>query len=287
MFVNKLKVSDHNYPEILKNISGPPASIYWMGQEPGTWLGRHKIAVVGTRKYSAYGKYATEKLVTQLARAGVVIISGLAYGIDIIAHRAALDAGGTSVAVLPSSLDKIYPAPHYNIARQITLNGSLLSEYEPGSYIAYKSNFVARNRIISGLADGVLIPEASLKSGSLHTARFALEQGKTVMALPGNITSQASQGCNNLIKAGATPVTSVEDIYYALNICPPTQRQQTLFKGSRLETAVYSLIKDGVSDQEELIAAAKTDSSTLSSTLIMLEISGHIRPAGNGNWTPA
>jgi DNA processing protein len=286
MNVNKLKVTDRGYPPTLLNISGPPAALYWAGQPPASWVNRPKIAVVGSRKFSVYGRLVTERLVSQLAGAGVVIISGLAYGIDITAHKAALSSGGTTVAVLPSSLDRVYPAIHLNTARRITLNGSLVTEYAPGSQIAFKSNFIARNRIISGLSDAVLIPEAALKSGSLHTARFALEQGKTVMAVPGNITSPGSEGCNNLIKSGALPVTNAEDIFFALNLTP-ANRQPRQFNGGGIEAAVYGLIKDGVTDQEELVSAAKIDPRTLSSTLTMLEISGYIRPAGAGNWVDA
>lgn len=284
MIVNKLKVSDPDYPQILRQISGPPAAIYWTGCPPHDWLSRPKIAVVGSRKFSPYGKNITERFVYDLARMGVVIISGLAYGIDITAHRAALAAGGITAAVLPSSLDQIYPAAHLNDARQIAEKGSLITEYAPGSDIAFKSNFIARNRIVSGLADAVLIPEAALKSGSLHTARFAMEQGKAVLAVPGNITSPASEGCNNLIKAGAVPVTSVDDILFTLKISPSQRKDQSAFSGSQLEAAIYQLIKEGVSDQDELVSAAHIKSSELSGALTMLEISGYIRPVGAGNW---
>lgn len=284
MNVNTLKVNSLDYPDILKNIVDPPEVIYWNGQPPKQWLDRPKIAVVGSRKLSAYGKAVTERLVSELARQGLVIISGLAYGIDITAHKAALAADGITVAVLPSSLDQIYPAAHLHVARQITRNGTLITEYPLGSNIAFKSNFIARNRIVSGLADAVLIPEAALKSGSLHTARFALDQGKTVMAVPGNITSPTSEGCNNLIKSGALPVTSVDDIFFALKIQPAAKKSRKTFSGTELEAAIYNLIESGVSDQAELIAAAKVDTPALSSALTMLEISGHIRPAGAGNW---
>lgn len=283
MNVNTLKLTDSDYPITLRNIADPPSVIYYAGQSPSQWTSRPKIAVVGSRKYSPYGKFVTEKLVGELSRAGVVIISGLAYGIDIISHQAALAAGGTTVAVLPSGLEHIYPSPHLNIAHKVADTGSLISEYPPTAGIAFKSNFIARNRIVSGLADAVLIPEAALKSGSLHTARFALEQGKTVMAVPGNITSPASEGCNNLIKSGAIPITSVDDIFFALKISPAAQRQSS-FRGTKTETTIYDLIKGGITDQDNLIMASKIDGPTLSSTLTMLEISGYIRPTGAGNW---
>lgn len=282
MNVNMLKFSDTNYPGQLKNISRPPSELFWTGQDPKTWLDMPKVAVVGTRKLTAYGKTVTEKIVRDLSSAGVVIISGLAFGVDVTAHKAALDCGGTTVAVLATSVDNISPRSHFHIGQQILHKGTIISEQPPGSSVQL-GHFVIRNRLISALADIVLIPEAILKSGSLHTARFALEQGKTVMAVPGNITSPSSEGSNNLIKSGAVPVTSANDIFFALNIKPSGQSVRK-FTGSEKEARIYNLIKDGVSDQEQMIATAKIDPSALSSTLTMLEISGHIRPAGAGNW---
>jgi DNA processing protein len=286
MNVNTLMVGSDGYPSILKNIVQSPDCIYWSGRPIEDWLDKPKVAVVGSRKFTVYGKSVTEKIVTELASAGVTIISGLAYGIDSIAHRAALAAGGLTASVLPSGLDNIYPAAHINLANRIAKQGTLISEYPPSAGIAFKSNFIARNRLISGLADAVLIPEAALKSGSLHTARFGLEQGKHVLAVPGNITSPASEGCNNLIKSGATPVTSADDIFFILNITPKRDNQR-IFNGSAIEQTIYRLISEGVGDQEQLALAAKTDASTLSSTLTTLEIAGHIRPAGCGAWVAA
>lgn len=285
MIVNSLKLGQEDYPEVLANIDSPPKRLYWSGQNPQVWLGLPRVAVVGSRKLTGYGKLITEKLVTDLAHAGVVIISGLAYGIDITAHRAALQAGGLTVAVLPSSLERIYPAAHANTAEQITEQGALITEYPEGSQIAWKANFIARNRLISALSDVLLIPEAALKSGSLHTARFALEQGKTVMAVPGNITSLTSEGCNNLIKSGAVPATSAEDVMFALKIRPSGKPKKTLFSGSESEKMVYELIKQGVGDQEEVALAARLNARQMASALTMLELSGYIRPAGAGQWT--
>jgi DNA processing protein len=206
MKVNTLTLNAPDFPDILKHISPVPKNLFWSGQSIGSWIERPKVAIVGSRRISPYGRAVTEKLAGELARAGVVIISGLAYGVDITAHNAALAARGITVAVLPSSLEEIYPPAHRNIARQISEKGTLISEYPVGA-ISFRSNFIARNRLVSGLADVLIITEAALKSGSLHTARFALEQGKTVMAVPGNITSPTSEGCNNLIKSGAAPIT--------------------------------------------------------------------------------
>ena len=280
-----LKLGSLDYPEILTQMAHPPRQIFWRGQPPETWLGRPRLAVVGSRRITPYGRDITSKLVSEFARAGIVIVSGLAYGVDIAAHRAALAAGGTTVAVLPGGLDMIYPAAHADVARQVIEKGSLITEYPPGTE-SYKSNFIARNRIISGLAEAVLITEAALKSGSLHTARFALEQGKTVMAVPGNITSPFSEGCNNLIKSGAIPVTSADDVFFALKISRSEGKPQTI-SGTPSEQLVFGLIREGLNGQEELAAAAQLEGSRLASVLTMLEIAGHIRPAGGGNWVAA
>lgn len=285
MQVNNLKRNDADFPDSLRQIPSSPDQIFWLGTHPSELLKRPRVAIVGSRKVSAYGRYVTQKMAGDLAGSGVVIISGLALGVDSIAHQAVIDAGGLTVAVLPTSLTQIYPASHLNLAKQIVeTGGSLISEYPPGAE-AYKINFIARNRIVSGLADVLLITEAARNSGTMHTASFALEQGKTVMTVPGNINSPMSEGCNNLIKSGAAPATSVEDVLAVLKIKPRT-RAARVFRGSDHEQLVYDLIKGGVNAQEELVGAAKLDGPVLSRTLTMLEINGYIR-AEAGNWTIA
>ena len=287
MIVNTLKLGDPTFPKVLVNISTAPKQIFWAGVNPAEWLSKHRVAIVGSRKLTTYGRSVTDTIAAELARAGIVIISGLAYGIDITAHKAALAVDGLTVAVLPSSLDFVYPSSHLNIARQIMGKGSLISEYPQGTGIAYKSNFIARNRIVSGLADVLLITEATVNSGSLHTARFAMEQGKTVMAVPGNINSPASEGCNNLIKSGAVPVTSADDVFFALNIQPQRNKIERKLKGTYEEKIILELLRNGLSAQDDIVQAADLDSSTVAGALTMLEISGHVRPAGNGNWLVA
>lgn len=283
--VNRLKLNDPSYPEPLRHISAPPNQLFWVGSEPENWLDKPKVAIVGSRKISPYGKEVTRRLATELARLGVVIISGLAYGVDAEAHHATLDAGGTCVAVLPTPLDQISPVSNQRLARNIVeQNGALISEYANGSEV-YVTNFVARNRIVSGLCDVLLITEAAVNSGSLHTARFALEQGKTVMAVPGNITSAVSEGCNNLIKSGAIPVTTAEDIFFALKINPEKQKRSRVFRGSPEEERVLRLISEGINVQEDLALATKLDGAQIGSVLTMLEINGHIRSIGAGQWT--
>lgn len=284
MKVNTLTLNDSGYPEILREIHSPPNPLFYRGEKPSNWLNKPKVAVVGSRKMTSYGKAVTQKIVGDLARVGVVIVSGLAYGIDATAHQAALDAGGITVAVLPTPVQQIYPAAHANLAQRIIEHdGALLSEY-PEEYPGYKINFISRNRIVSGLADILLITEAALKSGSLHTARFALEQGKTVMAVPGSILGTSSEGCNNLIKSGAIPVTSSDDIFFALKIQPAKAKQSKNFQGTAKERQILGLIIDGCSAQEELALVSGFDGPAISSTLTSLELGGYIRPAGAGNW---
>ena len=283
MRVNSLKRNDSDFPEILLHIPSPPREIFWLGYEPKQLLKKPRVAIVGSRKITAYGRLVTEKLATELARAGIVTISGLALGVDAVAHWASLQAGGQTIAVLPTSLDQIYPATHLNLAKQIAEHeGCLISEYPPGAQI-YRTNFIARNRIVSALADVLVITEAARDSGTMHTASFALEQGKTVMAVPGNINSPTSEGCNNLIKNGAVPLTSAEDIFQALNLSNPKSRQR-VFKGSQNEQLIYELISKGVADLDSLASRSRLDGPTLNSSLTMLEINGYVR-AEAGQWT--
>jgi DNA processing protein len=229
----------------------------------------------------------TNELATKLSRAGVVVISGLAFGIDSYAHRAALEAGGCTIAVLPTPITKIAPAAHYNLAEEILKNGgALISEYRSADEI-HKVNFIVRNRIVSALAEVLVITEAARNSGSLHTARFALEQGKTVMAVPGNITSPTSEGCNNLIKSGAVPVTEVGDIFFALGVKPLAELSKPAFNGTPEQKRVLELIAEGVKQQEELAAVSRLSAGQISSTLTDLELHGYIRPVGAGVWTVA
>jgi DNA processing protein len=287
MKVNSLKLNDPCYPEVMTHIPNPPNLLFWTGSDPQNWLHLPKVAIVGSRKISPYGREITNRLATELAQAGAAIISGLAFGVDAEAHKAAVKARGVAVAVLPTPIDNIQPVSNQHLARDILrTNGTLISEYSSGDFVS-KANFIERNRIVSGLCDILLITEAAINSGSLHTARFALEQGKTVMAVPGNINSPTSEGCNNLIKSGAIPVTSADDIFFALKINPAKLRQSRIFRGNPQEEKVLNLIKEGTSVQEDLALALNMDGASIGSVLTMLEINGHIRSLGAGGWTIA
>ncbi len=201
---------DKDYPEKLKQIYDPPQILYLQGNRE--ILNQNSIAIVGSRMCSPYGKKMTEKLAYELAQKNIVIISGLASGIDSHAHKGTLQAGGKTIGVLGCGLDRTYPAENQNLAKEILLNkGAIISEYVIGTK-PMAINFPRRNRIISGLSNGVLVVEAKQKSGSFITVDFALEQGKEVYAVPGNINSTTSEGTNELIKQGAKIVTKVQDI---------------------------------------------------------------------------
>lgn len=246
---------------------------------------RPRVAIVGSRKVSAYGKAVTATFARELAEQGIVIVSGLAIGVDGIAHRAALESGGLTVAVLPSSLEHIYPTSHVTLANQIVeQGGALLSEYGPGSTIAYKNQFIERNRIVSGISDVLLITEAAVNSGTMHTARFALEQGKDVLAIPGNINSPLSEGTNNLIKVGARLVTSVDEVLQTLGLSR-TDAKTAIRGDTPQEQIILDLITAGLSDGAELQTRSSLEITAFNQALTMLEITGKIRSLGNNQWS--
>lgn len=283
MKVNKLTVKNAGIPSILAAIPAPPKELYVMG-ELGLLMQMPRVAIVGSRKVSPYGRHVTQRLAESLARAGVVIVSGLALGVDAIAHKACLEAGGKTIAVLPTSLDSIYPSSHRHLAEAIVgQGGALVSEYAPGMP-GLKKNFIERNRLVSGISDAVLITEAAIKSGTLHTANYALDQGKTVMAVPGNVTSPTSEGTNNLLKSGAIMVTEAADVLAALNLALIGSQRQLPLGSNREEQVLIDLLADGMTDSSELLQTSKLDASTFNQTLTMLEITGKIRATGAGHW---
>ena len=283
MKINKISPLEHDYLQILGSIAESPKSLYFIGTVPETRL--PTVSIVGTRKPTKYGEEVTHQFAYELAKKGVVVVSGLALGVDAIAHKAALEAGGTTLAVLANGLPKICPVTNRDIARRIIeQGGAIISERtnneDPRSY-----DFLIRNRIVSGLADAVIITEAAARSGTLNTAAHALEQGKEIFVVPGNITSPLSAGCNTLIKQGATPITSIDDILPIL--MPSTATTQSLLPlgDTPEETALIQLIQAGVRDGDELQAQSHLPAQTFSMTLTMLEMNGIIRPLGGNQWT--
>lgn len=285
METNELKRNDKLFPKNLRQIASPPQKLYHRGAPLDELLKRPTLAIVGSRSVSSYGRQVTAKLAYELAEQGIVIVSGLALGVDAIAHTAALDAGGLTIAVLPSPIDCIYPASNTQLANRILANGgALISEYSEDIF-SFKTNFVARNRLVAGLAKAVLITEAAEKSGSLHTARFALEQGKDVLAVPGNINSVVSVGTNNLIKAGAFPITNFEDVLNVMNLKPHHTKPKDV-KGRNInEQTVIDLILQGINDGVELHKLSRLPTSDFNQVLTMLEIGGKIRALGNNKWS--
>ena len=281
--INKCAPDKHKYIQILSSLAKQPKALYYRGTLPEKRI--LTVAIVGTRKPTSYGRQVTDRLAHDLASKGVIIISGLALGVDSIAHRAALDAGGTTLAVLANGVDDITPRSHQQLGEDIIKRGgAILSEYEPGTP-AKAYTFLERNRIVSGLADAVLITEAAQRSGTLSTAAHALEQGKDVFVVPGNITSPMSAGCNNLIRQGASIATSAEDII--AQIAPDMLQQQTSMPlgSTPLETAIIELLQSGVRDGEDIQATLDVDISTLNQTMTMMEINGVIRSLGANQWS--
>lgn len=256
------------------------------------------VAIVGTRKPTAYGAKIAHNLAFEAAKRGAVVVSGLAYGIDSIAHRGALEAGGVTVAVLGTPIDQIYPRVHVGLAEEIVSTGGCVmsevpagtqmgEEYLPGVKYHAKTCFLQRNRLIAGLADVVVIPEAAERSGSLNTAAHALEQGREVLAVPGDITRPLSAGCNRLIRQGAMPYLESADVLDLL--FPPVRRkgvvrQTELLGDTPLETAILAALRDGVEEGEAIRARVDVAATEFNQNLTMLEIKGRVRALGMNRW---
>lgn len=276
----------HDFPQQLNTCHPAVRELFIRSNSWSEIMQKPMLAVVGGRQVSPYGRTVTESLVRAVAARGVVIVSGLALGTDSIAHQAALDAGGTTIAVLPSGLESIYPSSHRYLAEHIVKqDGALVTEYAPKLKIGFKGNFIARNRIIAGLSLAVLVTEASEKSGSLHTASFALEQGKEVLAVPGPITNITSTGCNNLIKTGATPITTPEDIFDALKLHTDSVVAHDVQAANPAEHAILQVLQQGIHDGEALYEQCGLSLSEYQQTLSMLEITGKIKATGADTWS--
>ena len=272
---------DALYPPLLREIDDAPPVLYTYGKL--TEADRFALAVVGTRNSSTYGLQVTERIVTELAKGSVTIVSGLALGIDTIAHTAALDAGGRTIAVMASGLDTIYPPTNRALAHRIVESGQgvILSEY-PLGVKPEGGNFPARNRIISGLSMGVLVVEAPPKSGALITVEHALKQGREIFAVPGSILSSRSAGTNKLIQDGARAVMEVKDIIEALNLfmIPEQIEMQTALPDNDEERALLALLSHEPCHIDDLIRETELPAMTVSSTLTMMELKGIIRQVG-------
>jgi len=285
--VQTLTWADEGYPRLLKEIHAPPPLLYVKGHlSPVDDLA---VAVVGTRRATVYGKEVTARLAGDLAHNRVTVVSGLAKGIDACAHRAALDAGGRTIAVLGSGMDIIYPAEHTRLAKEIAERGALVTDYPLGTQ-PEAGNFPPRNRIISGLALGAVIVEAGEGSGALITADYALEQNREVFAVPGNITSPRSRGCNRLIqRSGAKLVLDVADILEELNLTMAAQQleMRAILPENEVEATLLQHLSTEPVHIDEIGREAGLPIATVSSTLAMMELKGMVRQVGGMNFVLA
>lgn len=288
--VKRLKLAvvvlgEKDYPKLLSEIPDPPALLYVKGDLKV--FDNHAVAVVGSRKCSAYGLQMTAKITTPLAQAGALIVSGLALGIDGCAHRAALNASGVTCGVLANGLDQIYPSSHEQLAQQIvSTGGAIVSEFPPG-IPAYPGNFPTRNRIIAGLSKAVVIIEAALDSGALYTATAALDYNREVLALAGDVNRPQAAGCNRLIKMGAKLVTGAEDVMESLNLDLKVAeaKARKLLPKSEIEVKICDLLnqKQPLS-VDEIIRSVKLPAADVGSAITLMEIKGLIRNLGAGNY---
>lgn len=270
-----------HYPQLLKEISNPPLLLYLQGNI--SLLNTPQIAIVGSRNCTPYGQEKAYQFAQQLSASGFTITSGLAIGIDGFAHRGAIDKQGDTIAILGTGLNNIYPKRHLKLAQQIKKNGLLVSEFWPDA-AAFPSNFPRRNRIISGLSLGVLVIEASKRSGSLITARYALEQNRDVFALPGSIDNTEACGCHQLIQQGAKLVMNTQDICDEfIHLCvPPSSAEE---KTTTLATPSHPLLKHidfHLTTLEQLLERSGFDVASLQNQLIELEITGRITVTAQG-----
>ena len=270
---------DDDYPSLLWEIDNSPPVIFVKGTltPADDWA----VGMVGTRKLTAYGKEMARRLSGDLARNEITVVSGLARGIDGVAHRAALAAGGRTIAVLGCGVDQVYPPEHRNLAQEISANGALISDYPLGTPPEGK-NFPPRNRLISGLSLGVVVIEAGERSGALITADFAAEQGREVFALPGNVLSPASKGCNRLLKDGAAVVTEVEDILETLHLTQVVEKKvaRQLLPDNATEASIFDQLSSTPTHVDALSRQVELSIEKVSSTLALMELKGLVRRVG-------
>ncbi len=278
--ITLLTPDEATWPPLLREIPTPPLILYYKGAPPVHQL---CIAVVGTRNITTYGRTTIQLLIPPLARAGICIVSGMAFGVDAAAHTTALHNHTPTIAVLGSGLDElsIYPKAHCLLASQILENGgSLLSEHPPRTP-AYKQNFIARNRIISGMSHGTLIVECSAQSGSLLTARYALEQNRDVYAVPGSIHSPQSRGTNDLLKQGAIPVTDAQDILTNLGVTPRVEAEPSPnYTLTQLEKEILDILTKTPVHIDTLVTQTNQSAALIHTTLSMLELKGLVENIG-------
>ncbi len=282
---------DEDYPPLLKEIYDPPIGLYWKGGR----IAERCIAMVGTRRPTLYGQTIARKLAANLTRCGFCVVSGLARGIDTAAHEGALSAGGKTIAVLGCGLDIIYPAENLDLYRRIAGEGAVVSEF-PFGRRADRQSFPMRNRVVAGICDGLIVVESAVNGGSMITARFAAEQGRTVLAVPGRVDQASSHGCHQLIRDGAVLVQDVDEVMeefaYLKGLRPSETEegnagaQETVGPAlSDLESAVMDVLKDGsILNADEIARQTGLPGSTLASALMMLELKRLLAKRADGTF---
>jgi DNA processing protein len=271
--VRTVRRGDRRYPPLLAQLHDPPPRLHARGAVE--ILSQPAVAVVGARSCSAYGAQIARDLARELTLAGVVVVSGMARGVDGEAHRGSLEAGGPTVAVLGCGIDRDYPRSHADLARRICGTGALISEYPPGVEPA-PWHFPARNRIIAGLCVATVVVEARERSGALITADFALELGRDVYAVPGEITSALSAGTNDLLRQGAAPLLSARDVLSSLGL-EPEERAPPAVSGAA--AAVLAVLADGARDADEVGRLVELRGADVSAALVELELAGLVAGA--------
>ena len=281
--ISILTWEDEAYPQRLKEIDQPPPVLYVRGEltTEDSWA----VAVVGTRRVSAYGRQVTEELAGALAQNGVTVVSGLARGVDAVAHQSALKNGGRTIAVLGCGVDRIYPPEHAQLAAKLVASGALVSDYAPGTP-PDASNFPPRNRIISGLSVATVVVEAGETSGALITAQFAVDQGREVFAVPGNILAPQSKGTNALIAQGARPFLSARDLLDVLNLTRITQQREVrkVLPADEVEANLLKILTHEPLHLDEICHQAGLPVERISATLVMMELKGMVRQVGGMNY---
>jgi DNA processing protein len=274
---------DENYPQRLKEIDQPPPVLYIRGEYLPDDL--FAVAIVGTRRVTAYGRQITEELASFLAANGMTVISGLARGVDAIAHQTALKAGGRTIAVLGSGVDRIYPPEHRGLAERMLERGAIISDYAPGTP-PEASNFPPRNRIISGLSLAVVVVEAGETSGALITAEFAAEQGREVFAVPGSILAPQSKGTNKLIQNGALPLLSVNDLMQALDITRVGEQKaaRKIMPADAIEAKLLTVLTNEPLHVDEIRSQSELPIEKVSAALVLMELKGMVRQVGGMNY---
>ena len=274
---------DESYPQRLKEIDQPPPVLYIRGEYLPDDL--FAVAIVGTRRVTPYGRQITEELSAFLAANGITVISGLARGVDAIAHQSTLKAGGRSIGVLGSGVDKIYPPEHRGLAEQMMGRGAIISDYAPGTP-PDASNFPPRNRIISGLSLAVVVIEAGETSGALITAEFAAEQGREIFAVPGSILAPQSKGTNKLIQQGALPLLSVNDLMQALDLTRVGEHKaaRKIIPADETEARLMNVLGNEPLHVDEIRNQSELPIEKVSAALALMELKGMVRQVGGMNY---